>query len=180
MTATMEQFEEMKAFLSFGAADAANLARLAPVFEAHGARITDDFYEVLARFPETAALVEGRVDALKVTHIRWMSGLFTGVYDAGYFDNRIRIGMAHVRIGLPPWYVEGVMDMIRVEGLKAIAAAFPDVQELAALYGSLVKILDLDLMVINLAYAEERLDRVTTFTGMSRKLIENVINRAKR
>ena len=27
--------------------------------------------------------------------------------------------------------------------------------------------------------AEERLDRMSSFTGMSRKLIENVINRAK-
>ena len=37
--------------------------------------------------------------------------------------------------------------------------------------------LDLDLLVINLAYGEERLERLTRFTGMSRKLIERCIRK---
>ncbi|HHO50472.1 MAG TPA: hypothetical protein ENK18_06245 [Deltaproteobacteria bacterium] len=179
MSATIEQFEEMKGFLSFGEADAANLQRLAPVFATHGAKITDDFYAILARYPTTAALIETRLESLKATHNRWMSQLFEGSYGAEYFENRIRIGLAHVRIGLPPWYVEAVMNLIRIEGHLAIVEGVPDADERAPLYASLLKILDLDLMIINLTYSEERLDRVTSFTGMSRKLIENVINQAK-
>ena len=37
------------------------------------------------------------------------------------------------------------------------------------------KICDLDLLVINLSYGEDRLDRLTEFTGMKRTLIENII-----
>jgi truncated hemoglobin YjbI len=48
------------------------------VFAAHGAAITDQFYQRLAANPEQARMIEGRVDALKRTHNRWMSELFAG------------------------------------------------------------------------------------------------------
>ena len=179
MSATLPQFEEMKAFVSFEEADADNLERIAPVFEEHGAKITDSFYAILARYPTTAALIEGRVDSLKATHRRWMAELFGGEYGEAYFRNRLQIGTTHVRIGLPPWYVEAVMNLIRIEGHLALTEAIADEEERKRSYGSLLKILDLDLMVINFAYSEERLDRMTSFTGMSRKLIENVITQAK-
>ena len=44
---------------------------------------------------------------------------------------------------------------------------------------SVVRILDLDLMIINLAYGEERLERLSQFTGMSRKLIERCVTQKK-
>lgn len=179
MVAHLQDFDEMKRFVAFGADDAANLKRLAPVFADAGPGITDAFYDVLGTFDETKALVEGRVEALKRTHARWMSELFQGEYGETYFQNRMQIGMVHVKVGLPPWYVEGVMSLIRAKGYEAIAASL-GAAEAGPLYESLLKLLDLDLMIINLAYAEERLDRVSAFTGMSRKLIENVINRAKK
>jgi hypothetical protein len=43
----------------------------------------------------------------------------------------------------------------------------------------LVKILDIDLMIINLAYSQETIDRLSKFTGMSRKLIERCIQLKK-
>lgn len=180
MSATMDEFAEMKRFLSFDEKDAANLKELAPLFAKNGSRITDDFYDVLAKFSATSKLIEGRVDALKKTHGRWMGELFNGTYENDYFEGRLKIGMAHVRIGLPPWYVEAVMNLIRTHGHLLIVEEVTDARRVDELYGSLVRILDLDLMIINLAYAEERLDRMSAFTGMSRKLIENVINRAKK
>lgn len=179
MTADLSEFEEMKRFLSFDESDVANLRELGPLFARHGARITDDFYDVLGKFAATSKLIEGRVDGLKKTHGRWMGELFAGEYGAAYFEGRMRIGMVHVKIGLPPWYVEAVMNLIRTHGHLAIVEEVGEVKRVDALYRSLIKILDLDLMIINLAYAEERLDRMSSFTGMSRKLIENVINRAK-
>lgn len=178
MPAQFSQYEEMKRFLDFGEADAANLKAMAPVFAKHGGRITDSFYDTLGGFPITAKLIEGRVDALRATHARWMGELFAGDYGEAYFDNRVRIGEAHVRIGLPPFYVEGVMNTIRTHGQLALHTEVPD--KASEYTSSLLKILDLDLIIINLAYSEERLDRVSSFTGMSRKLIENVVNRAKK
>ncbi len=39
-------------------------------------------------------------------------------------------------------------------------------------------LLDIDLMVINFAYAAERIDRLCNFTGMSKKLIERCIEKS--
>ena len=180
MPTPLEHFAEMKSFLSFSDQDAANLQSLAPVFARHGAGITDRFYEVLGRFAGTSAQIEGRVDVLKATHSRWMGDLFSGTYGDDYFQGRLRIGQAHVRIGLDPLYVEGVMSIIRSDALAAMAAEISDASELVSKYQSLLKILDIDLMIINFAYAEERLDRLAGFTGMKRSLIENVIRKAKR
>lgn len=175
MTPAYQTYERMKAFVGFDDADAGRLRRLAPVFAKHGATITDGFYATLEQYPETAKLIAGRVDALKATHHRWMQELFSGSYEQEYFDNRMRIGVAHVRIGLDPMFVEGVMSYLRTAGLLAIREEFADAEEVSVLAGSYVKVLDLDLLVINLAYGDERLDRLTRFTGMSRKLLERCI-----
>lgn len=169
-------FEEMKRFVGFADADAARLKAVGPTFLTHGPGITDRFYENLAKFPATAKQIEGRVDALKATHGRWMGELFSGDYGQAYFDSRIRIGMAHVRIKLPPQYVEGVMNFLRAESLPVIQQIVSGAGEQNATYQSLLRILDLDLVVINLAYGEDRLDRVSKMTGMSRKLLENLVN----
>ncbi|MEL6343701.1 MAG: protoglobin domain-containing protein [Myxococcota bacterium] len=171
-----EIFEEMKRFNNFSEEDVENLKSLAPVFARHGGDITDAFYEQLANFDETAALIEGRVDSLKATHKRWMSELFTGDYGEDYFNNRRLIGDAHVRIKLSPYYVEGVMAFLRRAGLEAINTEVADTTEAQTKYQSLLKILDLDLFIINLSYSDERLNRLVKFTGMSRKLIERCIN----
>lgn len=180
MPEAVEVFDEMKSFLEFGDEDAANLKSLAPVFAKHGGTITDAFYKTLAQYATTAQLIEGRVDALKTTHGQWMAELFAGEYGQAYLERRMRIGEAHVRIGLPPYYVEAVMNNIRVGGHNAISQEVSDAAEVDAKYGSLVKILDLDLLVINLAYSEERLNRVSSITGMSRKLVERLILKAKK
>ena len=175
MSTQAEVFQKMKDFVEFGDQDVENLKRLAPTFQRHGQAITDQFYDTLTRYPETQKLIDGRVDALKATHARWMGELFAGNYGEDYFNNRLVIGKVHVRVKLDPFFVEAVMSFLRGAGLLAIREDFTDPAEAAELTSSYLKILDLDLVVINLAYADERLARLTKFTGMSRKLLERCI-----
>ena len=72
------------------------------------------------------------------------------------------------------------MSVIRAGMLKAMASEISDPAELASKASSFIKLCDLDLAIINLAYSEERLDRFSEFTGMKRRLIENVITMPKR
>lgn len=174
----IESLLKMKEFVNFGERDVENLKALKPVFEKHGARITDHFYAKLGQFDATKNFLEGRVDHLKQTHKKWMEELFQGEYGEEYFLRRLKIGMAHVRIGLDPTYVEGVMCILRTSCLEAIFQAIPSPSEAMAKYQSLLKILDLDLMAVNLSYSEERLDRMAECTGMSRALIENLIKQS--
>ncbi|MCA9660194.1 MAG: hypothetical protein KC486_17750 [Myxococcales bacterium] len=176
MEANTAIYEGLKSFLDFGDADAENLKSLGPIMETHGKTLTDRFYEKLAGVPETARLIEGRVDALKQTHARWMSELFAGDYGEGYFHSRWKIGLTHVKVGVPPHYVEAVVSFLRVESEHVLSKELTG-DDIANKHGSLTKILDLDLMIINLAYAFERVDRLCQFTGMSRKLIERCIEK---
>jgi hypothetical protein len=172
-------YQELKDFIGFGEADAANLRALAPIFATDGRAITDDFYTRLEKMPETAALIAGRVEALKLTHVRWMGELFAGEYDGPYLESRWKIGLVHVRIGLGPHWVEAVVSYLRAAAIELIKSKIADKALQAAYTQSVVRILDLDLMVINLAYGEERLERLSLFTGMSRKLIERCVTQKK-
>ena len=164
----LSRYHEMKRFIGFTDADAARLTGLGPLFAEVGGGVTDRFYTVLSQFPETAAMIEGRVDLLKATHARWMT----------YATGRLSIGRTHVRVGLDPSYVDGVMSMLRQEGVSAISAARAGTGDAAEHICSYIRILDLDLFIINFAYSEERLDRLSRFTGMKRALIENLIRKA--
>lgn len=180
MEPSNELYERLKQFLAFGPEDIANLVSLQPIAAKHGGTITDAFYVRLAEVPETAKLIEGRVDALKQTHRQWMMGLVGGDYGPAYLASRWRIGLAHVRIGLDPYWVEGVMSFIRTKLIEAIGTEIADPREATAKAASLLKVCDLDLLVINLSYGEDRLERLTAFTGMKRNLIENIIRIPKK
>ena len=173
-------FERLKDFVGLTATDVQNLVALKPLIDKQGPEITLRFYERLAEVPETAKLIEGRVDRLRETHVAWLRSLVAGSYDADYLASRWRIGLAHVRVGLEPHWVEGIMSFIRTSGVEAIGAEIADAESAARHAASFLKACDLDMLIINLSYAEDRLDRLATFTGMKRGLIENIIRIPKK
>ncbi|MEZ4468482.1 MAG: protoglobin domain-containing protein [bacterium] len=175
MEISVSQFEWAKDFVGFTAQDAAQLVELGSLIADHGGTVTDYFYEVLGRVPETAKVIEGRVDALKRTHGVYMRQLVAGDYGEAYFESRIKVGKVHVVQGIEPHWVEAVMSIIRTQLIGLISEHYADAAERAAKSQALLRICDLDLLLINFAYAEERLDRLSKFTGMGRRLIENVI-----
>lgn len=179
MNETNEIFREIKDFIGFTDRDVEALRAIAPIFAANGAAITDLFYAKLARDPEQNAMIEGRVDALKLTHNRWMTELFAGEYGGAYFDNRWKIGTVHVRVGVRPWWVEAVTSFLRTEGLGLLTDKIDDPALRTRAVQALVKILDIDLMIINLAYSQETIERLSQFTGMSKKLIERCVQLKK-
>ena len=173
-------FETAKTLLEFGETEVKLLVGMAPLARRHGPALRDHFYASLARYPETAKMIAGRVDSLKATHEAWMMELFGGEYGRPYFDARWRIGLAHVRIGLDPVWVEGVMSLVRTLMAEAIGKESATPAEAVQRVAALTKICDLDLIVINLSYGEDRLDRLGEFTGMKRSLVENLIRIPRR
>lgn len=175
---TSQRFLEMKAFLAFDAADEANLRAAAASVAAHGRRVTDEFYATLQSHPATAPIIDGHVETLKRTHGRWMTSLVCDPIDDAWYEAQRRIGHVHVQRGIPPFYVELTFGLLREKLAAAIALdAGADVARATAVSRSLVKALDMSLAIVNEAYAEERLDRLSAFTGFTRKLIENCINK---
>lgn len=176
MPITMEQFDWAKTFIGFTEEDESNLATLSDLVAEKGPGITDQFYEVLQATTETASKIEGRVEGLKKTHKHYLTELVAGEYGEAYFRSRVKIGEVHVTQGIEPHWVEAVMSIIRAQLIALVATHESDPEARAAKCRAVISICDLDLLLINFAYAEERLDRLSNFTGMSRRLLENVIN----
>ena len=100
---TIAVFQEIKDFIGFTDDDVASLKALAPVFAADGAALTDMFYVKLERDPEQRRLIEGRVEALKRTHNRWMAELFAGEYGEGYVRIALVENEHRIRDGAGQW-----------------------------------------------------------------------------
>jgi heme-based aerotactic transducer len=168
-------YDEIRSFLGLSDADVENLAEVAPLVHEHGPGITDRFYQVLASNATTAAQIAGRVERLKRTHGEWMRSLVSGSIPDEWFDAQVRIGHVHVVVGVSPLHVELTYSLLRDAFTAMVLEHVSDRSRALSISQSLTKVLDISLALVNHAYAEERLRRLSAFTGFSRKLIENCI-----
>jgi signal transduction histidine kinase len=149
---------DITAFLGFDAADAAWIARVRPTVLGAGAHVVARFYDLLARHPAAARILEGpaQIARLRQSLARWLEELFTGPWDAAYAASRRRAGLVHVRIRLPQRYVIGAMQLIHREIRELVAPTLPDATERAAALTAIGRLLSLDLALIVEAYQAER------------------------
>ena len=157
--------EEMKRYIGLSGDDAALLASLAPVIEPHLPALADRFYEQIPRHPSAATVFIGgdtQIARLKRTLQQWARGLFSGVYDDAYAQERFRIGYRHVQIRLPQRYVIAAMHVVD-QFLRDIIdheVHDPAVRRLA--HESLSRIMNLDLNLICETYFEGSLRELRT------------------
>ena len=141
--------------------------------------ITDEFYRQLLTIPQAAAFVEGRVDALKSAHLRWLNILFSGPYDREYVEYMHKIGDIHVNVNLPSEFMTGAMTLInnRLIGL-AVRHLGSDLEKLAAVLEAISAVTGLSLLVMQQSYHESsvavELDKFLKISGISRTLFTNL------
>ncbi|MDJ0942901.1 MAG: globin-coupled sensor protein [Kiloniellales bacterium] len=86
------------------------LPELFEVLEPEFPGILNRFYDYLGRWPALAPLLcgDGKIEALKRAQSAHWRLMFSGRFDAEYFERATAIGRAHQRIGLAPnWYIGG-------------------------------------------------------------------------
>lgn len=143
------------------------------------AGVTQEFYRTLSSIPQAASFVEGRLDALQATHLRWMESLFTGPYDQDYVEYMYKIGFIHVKVNLPVEFMAGAMTLInnRLYGVLVDTYA-TDQGQLAKALEAVSAITGLSLLVMQQSYQEasiaEELEKFLQITGMSRTLFSNL------
>jgi signal transduction histidine kinase len=140
--------EEMKRYLHFREGDSELLRKLGPLMSPHLPEMAERFYAQIPHHPGASRVFTGggeQVERLKKTLQAWASGLFNGVYDEHYADERYQIGFRHVRIGLDQKYVICAMGVVRAFLLQRLFDEFPEGEERLAYSQALSKILDLDL-----------------------------------
>ena len=155
------ELESRRAFFEIADEDLALLKGLRPFAERHGDEIVDGLYELILGHPESSAFFkdEATVPRVKRLQRKYLLGLFDGVCDLDYVEDRLRVGAAHERIGLAPkWYIGAYGRYLRLL-LKPLFAELPSADAQAA-YASLLKLVGLDMSLTIDTYIAANLDSV--------------------
>ena len=102
------EIQSRRAFFELTDDDLQRLAGLRPFAEKCTDVIVEDFYKLLLSHPETKKFFpdEATVRRVKRTQREYFLGLFGGKCDLAYVEDRLRVGIAHERIGLSTkWYL---------------------------------------------------------------------------
>lgn len=154
-------FEEMKRYIGFSDADAANVASLADYIRPKIPQVVEHFYEVLLRSPSASAVFTGgeaQFALLRRMLSGWMSELFDAKYDIEYYERRLRIGTTHVRVGLPQQFMCLGMEIIWQEVRRLVREARPRNTE--EKLDSFHKLLTLDLATMLETYKEAYAEKI--------------------
>lgn len=98
-----------KAFLELTDEDVARLKALHVALQDLAPDFADAFYAHLQRFEETSRFISDAetLERLKRTQAAYFQSLTAGEYGREYIHNRLRVGIAHQRIGLAlQWYLD--------------------------------------------------------------------------
>lgn len=97
-----------KAFLGLSDADLGHLKKLHAVLDGLNPRIARQFYDHILQFPDIRHFItdERLLERLKQSQAEYFSTLTAGDYGPDYIHHRLRVGIAHQRIGLESqWYL---------------------------------------------------------------------------
>jgi hypothetical protein len=132
------------------------LKEIAPAIIPHLPKVTDAFYIRLITTPSTSKFLENYTDKLahlKITHLKWLTGLFTLDVDADFARNMAKVGDIHVAIQLPLDFMAGSMALINKGLIQIIFEEFSDDKQrcLRALQ-AVVAITGLALVIMQQSY----------------------------
>ena len=145
--------------------ESALLASLKPHAMEAAPALLDAFYGRLFAHHNTAEYLEGvAMDRLHSMVAAWFADIFSGVYDEGYAQKRLKIGQVHVRIGLPVRYPLAMLDVIMNAGQEIAQKSANPAQAGEAIR----KVLALDIAIFNQAYEDNQLSHLAELVGGER------------
>ena len=156
---SFDKYCEMQRFVGWDAVDYQRVTAVRDVLLARSDDIVDDFYNQIGLHPRAAEVITGgaaQILLLKSTLRLWLRQLLTGPYDNDYVVLRTKVGQRHVVIGLDQVYTNAALSRMRQTLCRIISQTWQGSSgELTATLGSLNKLLDLDLTIIEDAYQTE-------------------------
>jgi rsbT co-antagonist protein RsbR len=156
--------------------DLATLAGMRPFAEEQMDSIVEEFYELLLGEPETRELLhdEQTVRRLKGLQKRYFLGLFEGRCDRAYVEDRVRVGVAHERVGLSlRWYIAAYRHYLGILHARIYARYQP--AEANGAYQALVKLVMFDMALAADTYHAIQLDTLARHQQAIRELSTPVI-----
>jgi signal transduction histidine kinase len=158
-----EEQRRSKGFLEIDPTDVENLRLLRPVFQEFSREFAEQFYRHLLAHPRTASLLQDpqQLQELKKLQANYFAELLEAVLDDSYFVSRLRVGLAHQRIGLEPgWYLGAYNQYIQLT-FPIFAKAFGgNLDKALPLLLSLVKIIFLDITLALRTYFQSATEQL--------------------
>lgn len=170
-------FDEIKRSVNFLDEDAERVRSFGPVVGPFIQPVVDCFYEYLMRDKQARAVFTGgeeQIARLRDTLTVWLQELFVGPYDQDYYENRLRIGRAHVRVELPQHYMVTGIELIWSELEQRIRGS--DTEDMDRKLRSLHKLLMLDLTIMLESYKESYSEHIRL---RERSAVEEKLTRAE-
>jgi PAS domain S-box-containing protein len=175
-----QRYQQLQQYVRWSRADVERVLIVGKTVSPHFPALIDDFYAVLREHPAALRVITGgeaQIASLKKSLAGWLSQLFAGVYDEDYVEYRSHVGRRHVAIELNQVYTHaalsrlrsGMIDVLREHWTGTAAALFDAI-------GSLNKLLDLDLAIIEDAYESEHVHRQKV---AERTRMRNVLHQEK-
>jgi len=164
------------AFFEISDADLRRLSSLRPLAERHTDEIVEGFYQLLLGHPETRKFFadEATIRRVKRNQRDYFLGLFTGQLDLAYVEDRLRVGAAHERIGLPPkWYLGAYRRYMQLMDQRLVAELPPT--EAKDAFQSLRKLVYFDMALAIDSYVLANLDALQRHQAAIRELSTPVI-----
>lgn len=166
----------------FSGLDNDNVAVLHQVYPAVSSRlqdVTDIFYGRLQQIPKTHTFLEGRIEALKKTHVAWLHELFSSDFGEEYTQKLYKVGDVHVKVKLPVEFMAGAMTIIQSELIRIFGELYADDQEMMLkAIRALNAATGFSLLIMQESYQSstlaEELEKFLRITGMSRTLFDNL------
>lgn len=170
-------WHELARFIRFGAEDQALLQGARELVRPHFAAIATRFYERIREHERAHAVLadEDQVSRLHRSLIAWLERVFTGPWDAAYYEATSRIGKVHVQVGLPLRYTLGGMTLVRSELQRLVGVARGDAAPATAETEgpsptaiAIDKVLDLELATMQEAHFEHQFERIRHYDAALR------------
>ena len=173
-----EELRRRLAFYELTEEDFNRLTNLKSFAERWTQDITDGLYELIMGQPESREFFPDQATLTRVKKLqnKYFVGLFSGTYDLNYVRDRLLVGMAHERIGMPPkLYLGAYRRYLALIQAKLLDHFKGNIDEAAKALGSIRKIIFFDMSIAIDTYIAANLETMTRHQAAIRELSTPVI-----
>ncbi len=173
-----EELHRRLAFFEVTEEDVARLTGLKSFAERWTHDITEGLYELIMGQPESRAFFPDQATLARVKKLQnaYFLGLFSGKYDLNYVRDRLRVGMAHERIGMPPkLYLGAYRRYLALIHARLLEHFKGNASEAANALESIRKVIFFDMALAIDTYIAAYLETMTRHQAAIRELSTPVI-----
>lgn len=156
--ADFESWEEQKKFFLFSSEDVQNLKKLYPTITEFGDEVVEELYDYLLRFEDIRAFLnnDSVIRRLKAAQKKYFLEMMSGEYGQSYYESRIKVGIVHKKLGVPPrLYMGAYSYYLQLMVPKIYRSSRFSTEQANQLYTALYKIISLDQQLAISGYVHE-------------------------